>query len=151
MELLTESDIRNIILMKNKINLIKEDLSNFEIFSDLNTILNSLEKAPSSWKKECREELYVLEMIQDSIVDGSILRWQGNYKEDARKSILKLKKLNYIIINEYLKKSDPKISEKAIKIDPNWFVCPKCRDAWELNPLTPMIMCPSCNAILQTY
>jgi hypothetical protein len=43
---------------------------------------------------------------------------------------------------------DFSVKEKANTIDQNWFICPKCMDAWESNSIFGMVECPKCNTIM---
>jgi alpha-galactosidase len=36
-------------------------------------------------------------------------------------------------------------SQKAIKIDDSWLMCPICQDAWQQNGVYRMVRCPKCN------
>lgn len=73
MEVLTENDLRKIVLMKEKLAMLKKntlDLST--IICDLGGILNTLESISESWKDDFQEKVNILEIIYDSIEDGSI-------------------------------------------------------------------------------
>ncbi len=149
MSLLTQYDLRQIILIEKKLILFEEDKLNlFEIIGDLGGILNVLEFVPDSWKDDFQNEINNLEMIYISIEDGSISRWQRSYKEDMHHVISKLKKKVATILEEYLEKSDLNILEIAIEGDSNWFICPKCKDAWGSDSLKAMVICPNCECAL---
>src|SRR5207249_1352273 len=83
-------------------------------------------------------------MIHDSIEDGSILRWKGDFKEDLHKSISQLKSMVVSIVEEYLKNSDLSILETASSIGANWLICPKCNEGWESDSSKAMVICPKC-------
>ena len=83
MGLLTERELKQIILIKNKIFMFEKDkLDLFELICDLGSLLNELESVSEFWKDDFQTEVNALEIIHDSIEDGSISRWKGNYRED---------------------------------------------------------------------
>ena len=146
MGLLTEYDLRQIMLIENKISVFEKNKSHlFELICDLGGILNALECISESWKDAFQTELNVLEMIHDSIEDGSISRWRGNYREDIYNAVSKLKKMILSILEEYLGQPDSDVLESAIKGDSNWLICPKCNDAWKSDSLKAMVICPKCS------
>lgn len=143
---LTEHDIKQIVLIKNKIFMFEKDkLDLFELICDLGGLLNELESVSEFWKDDFQAEVNALEIIHDSIEDGSISRWKGNYREHMHDAISKLKKMAFSILEEYLGQSDSNISESAIEGDSNWLICPKCNDAWESDSLKAMVICPKCD------
>jgi hypothetical protein len=140
-----EYDLRQIILIEKKIALFENNrLDLFDLVGDLGDLLNALESVPDNWKNDFLSETNTLEMIYDSIEDSSISRWQGDFKEDIRKSVAKLKKIVASMLEEYLKISDPNIIESAIEAFSNWLICPKCNDAWESISPNAMVICPKC-------
>jgi hypothetical protein len=146
MGLLTEHDLKHIILIEKKLFLFEErKIDLFKIICDLNSLLHMLEFVSESWKDDFQAEINILEIIYDSIEDGSISRWEGNYKEDLYNTTSKLKKMTASILEEYLGKSDLNISESAIKGDSNWLICPKCNDGWETDSMKAMVLCPKCD------
>jgi len=146
---MTEYDLKQIRLIEKKICLFETSKLNlFDLVCDLRGLLNALESVADSWKDDFQAETNTLEIIHDSIEDGSISKWQGNFKEDLHKSVLKLKKMAISILEDYLKMPDPNISEHAIEADSNWLICPKCNDAWESNSLSAMVVCPKCECAL---
>lgn len=146
---LTEHDIKQIVLIKNKIFMFEKDkLDLFELICDLGGLLNELESVSEFWKDDFQAEVNALEIIYDSIEDGSISRWKGNYREDLHDAISKLKKMAFSILEEYLGQPDSNISESAIEGDSNWLICPKCNDAWESDSLKAMVICPKCHRAL---
>lgn len=145
---LNEYDLRQITLIDNMVFLFEnEKIGLFDLVNNLAWILNSLESVHNSWKDDFRTEINSLEMIQQSIDDGSISRWKGNFKEDIRNSIMDLKKMTSLLIRDYLAVSDPEISKSAIQAYANWFVCPICNDAWESNSQAAMVICPKCVSV----
>jgi hypothetical protein len=149
MILLNQYDLRQIILIEKKIILFEEGkLDLFEIIRDLGRLLNVLESVPNLWKDDFQNEINNLEMIYIGIEDGSVSRWKENYQEDMHHVLLKLKKMAGILLGEYLEKPDLNILETAIEEDSNWFICPKCKDAWESDSLKTMIICPNCECAL---
>ncbi|MBS0607616.1 MAG: hypothetical protein JSR57_11755 [Verrucomicrobia bacterium] len=56
--------------------------------------MHALESVPDSWKDDFQTQINALEMMHDSIEDGSISRRKGNYKEEIRHAIIKLKNNN---------------------------------------------------------
>lgn len=153
MSSLTEYDLRQILLIRSKIDLFKEKVNKpeenmlvfFELVSDLGGLLNALENVAEIWKSDAQNEVNALEIIYDSIQDGSIIKWKGNYKEDIHNAVSKLKMMTNTIIEEYLNKSDLNISENAIHGGANWLICPKCNDAWESDSIKAMVICPNCH------
>ncbi len=146
---LTEHDIKQIVLIKNKVFMFEKDKSDlFELICDLGGLLNELESVSEFWKDDFQAEVNALEIIHDSIEDGSISRWKGNYREDMHDAISKLKKMAFSILEEYLGQPDSNISESAIEGDSNWLICPKCNDAWESDSLKAMVICPKCDRAL---
>src|SRR6267154_641397 len=114
MRLLTEYDLKQIILIEKKICLFEENkLDLFEIVRDLGGLLNALESVSESWKDDFQGEINTLEMIHDSNEYGSITLWKGNYKEDMHNAISKLKNMTVSILEEYLEKSDLNVLESA--------------------------------------
>lgn len=104
MKPLTAYDAKQIILIENRIRLFEENkLDLFDLISDLGGILNALESVSDSWKDDFQAEINALEMIYDSIEDGSISRWRGNFKEDMHNAISALKKMTASVLEEYLK------------------------------------------------
>jgi len=149
MGLLTKHDLKQIILIEKKIFMFeKNKLDLFEIICDLGGLLNALESVSESWKDDFQSEVNALEIIHDSIEDGSISRWNGNYREDMHNALSKLKKMTLSILEEYLGQSDLNISESAIEGDSNWLICPNCNDAWENDSLKAMVICPKCDRAL---
>lgn len=146
MTTLNEYDLRQIKLIEKKIVLFEDNKMNlFDFVDDLIGILNAIESVADSWKNDFRVEINSLEMIQDSIEDGSITRWRGSFKEDIHKSVSKLKKMTTSLLEEYLKRSDPNVLDSAIEANFMWLMCPKCNDAWESNSLHAMVVCPKCD------
>lgn len=149
MELLTKYDLKQIMLIENKIFIFENrKIDLFELIRDLGGLLNALESVSKSWKDAFQAEVNALEVIHDSIEDGSISRWKGNHREDIHNAISKLQKMTLSILEEYLGQSDSNISERAIEGDPNWLICPKCNDAWESDSLKAMVICPKCDRAL---
>lgn len=149
MEFLNERDLRQIALIEKKIFMFEEaKLGLFKITRDLDGLLSELESVSESWKDDFQAEVNALEIIQDSIEDGSISRWEGSYEEDMHNAISKLKKMTFSILEEYLEQSDPNISETAIEGDSNWLICPKCSEAWESDSLKAMVICSKCGRAL---
>lgn len=146
MNVLNEYDLKQIKLIEKKIVLFENNkIELFDLVNDLSGLLNALESVADSWKDNFQAEINSLEMIQDSIEDGSISRWKGNVKEDIHKSVSALKKMTISLLEKYLKISDPNVLESAIEADSKWFMCPKCNDAWESNSLDGMVVCPKCD------
>ena len=91
--LLTEYDLKQITLIEKKNFMFeKNKLDLFELICDLGGLLNALESVSETWKDDFQAEVNALELIHDSIEDGSISRWKGNYREDMHDNISKLKK-----------------------------------------------------------
>jgi len=146
MGLLTEYDLKQIVLIEKKISLFEESkLDLFEIICDLSGILNALESVSESWKKDFQREVNTLEIIHDSIIDGSISRWNGDYQKDIYNALSKLKKMTVYILEEYLGQSDLSISVSAVEGDADWLICPNCNDAWKSNSMKAMVICPKCD------
>lgn len=149
MEFLTKYDLKQIMLIEKKIFMFEnKKIDLFELICDLGGLLNALESVSKSWKDAFQAEVNALEIIHDSIEDGSISRWKGNHREDIHNAISKLQKMTLSILEEYLGQSDSNISERAIEGDPNWLICPKCNDAWESDSLKAMVICPKCDRAL---
>ncbi|MBS0626065.1 MAG: hypothetical protein JSS32_08455 [Verrucomicrobia bacterium] len=149
MTTLTEYELRQILLIINKIHSFEKEKTNlFELICDLSGILNALEFKIKPYTDDFRKEINLLELIHDSIEDGSIFRWIGNYKEDMLNSISKLKAMTATILDEYLGLSDSNISESAILLESNWLMCQRCNDAWESDSLKAMVICPKCDRAL---
>ncbi len=146
MRSLTEHELKQIILIKNKILMFeKNKLDLFELICDLGGLLSELESVSEFLKDEFQAEVNALEIIHGSIEDGSISRWKGSYRDDMHNAISKLKKMTFSLLEEYLGQSDLSISESAIEGDFNWLICPKCNDAWESDSLKAMVICPKCD------
>ena len=146
MDRLSEYDLRQIRLIEMKIYLFEnKKMTLFDVFCDLGGLLNALESVSESWKDDFQVEVNSLEIIHDSIEDGSISRWKGNYREDIHNTISKLKKMTVSLLEEYMNHSDSSISENAIEGDANWIICPKCNDAWESDSLKAMVICSKCD------
>ena len=142
---LSEYDLKQIMLIQRKISLFENSkIDLVDLISDLGGLLSALESVPDVWKNDFQAETNTLEMIHDSIEDGSISKWQGNFKEDIHQSVSKLKNMTAFLMEEYLKKLDLNISESAIEAASNWFICPKCNDAWESISSSAMVVCPKC-------
>ena len=149
MELLTKYDLKQVMLIEKKIFIFEnKKIDLFKLICDLGGLLNALESVSKSWKDAFQAEVNALEIIHDSIEDGSISRWKGNHREDIHNAISKLQKMTLSILKEYLGQSDSNISERAIEGDPNWLICPKCNDAWESDSLKAMVICPKCDRAL---
>jgi hypothetical protein len=147
MSKLSKYDLRQISLIERKINTYlfeNRKLDLCDLVSGLGGLLNALESVPDAWKDAFQTEINTLEMLHNSIEDGSISKWRGNFKEDIQKSVSNLKNMTASIMEEYLKISDPNILETAIEASPNWLICPKCNDAWESVSLNAMVICPKC-------
>jgi hypothetical protein len=144
---LSAYDLRQFNLIKKKIELFENNrLDLFYLVNELGAFLNILESVPDAWEDDFRAQTNALELIHDSIEDGSIIKWNGNFKEDVYKSISKLKKMITFMIEEYLKTSDSNILESAVEADSNWLICPKCNDAWESDSRYVMVICPKCES-----
>ncbi len=144
---LNAHDLKQIKLIEKNIVLFENDrIDLFDLVNELIGLLNTLESVSFFWKDRFQIEINSLEMIQNSIEDGSISRWRGNFKEDIHKSISDLKKMITSLLAEYLKRSDPTVLESAIEADPNWLMCPKCIDAWESSSREVMVVCPKCES-----
>lgn len=149
MNALNKFDLKQIRLIEKKIDLFKNNNINlFTLVCDLNSLLNALENVPNYWKSDFQSEINTLELINDSIEDGSISRWNGNFKEDMNKSVSKLKNMAFSIINDYFKTPDSNILEIAIEASSDWLICPKCNDAWKSHSRHAMVDCPKCNNIM---
>ncbi|MBI3901102.1 MAG: hypothetical protein HY324_03000 [Chlamydiia bacterium] len=143
---MNEYDLKQIKLIEKKIVLFENNKTElFDLINDLNGLLNAIESVADSWKDDFQAEINSLEMIQDSIEDGSISRWKENFKEDIYKSISALKNMTCSLLEKYLKISDPNVLESVIEINSKWLMCPKCNDAWESNSLDAMVVCPKCD------
>lgn len=148
MTALSNFDLRQIRLIKKNLLLFEgKKIDLFELIKELNTILNALEKISDSWKTDFQSKINFLELIHDSIEDGSISRWKGNFKEDLDKTVLGLKQMISILVDEYLKMPDSKITETAIQGDSKWLICPHCNDAWESISSDAMVICPKCEHV----
>ena len=148
MTALSNFDLRQIRLIEKKLLLFEgKKIDLFELIKELNTILNALEKISDSWKADFQSKINFLELIHDSIEDGSISRWKGNVKEDLDKTILGLKQMIFILVDEYLKMPDYRITETAIQGDSKWLICPHCNDAWESISSDAMVICPKCEHV----
>ncbi len=142
-------DLRQLRLMENKISLFVEgSLSLFSLVCDLSGLLQALETVPETWKDNVRDEVNSLEYIQDSIEDGSIVRWKGDYKAEIDGSIFTISKLVTSLRDEYLKKADPNVLETATVALSSWLVCPDCNHAWESDSKYQMIICSNCESVL---
>ena len=149
MNSLTSYDLKQIILIRKRIELFEnEKLDLFDFISDLSGLLNAMTSVNEFWRNNFQTLINTLEIIHDSIEDGSISRWQGNYKEDMRNAISKLNKMTTCLLEEYLKKPDPNILERAIEEGSNWLICPKCHNAWKSSSLLAMVICPNCMCAL---
>lgn len=145
---LSNFDWRQIRLIEHKLALFeskKIDLS--ECIKELNVALHALENIPASWKADFQSKINFLEIIHDSIEDGSISKWKGNVKEDLNKTVVSLKQMVSILLNEYLKIPDFRVTEIAIEGDTKWLICPNCNDAWESTSSDAMVVCPKCEHI----
>lgn len=145
MNTLSKYDLKQIRLIKKKINLFENNkLDLFDFVNDLSGLLNALESVSDDWRNDFQNKINILEMIHDSIEDGSISKWKGNFKQDIHKAVSKLKNMVASIIEKYLKILDPNIIESAIAAASNWLICPNCNDAWESNSSNAMVICPKC-------
>lgn len=148
MTFLTKFDWRQVKLIEKKLSLFEgEKIDLFELIKELNAILNALENMSDSWKADFQSKINFLEIIYDSIEDGSISRWKGNFKEDLDKTVLDLKSMVSILVDEYLKMPDSSITETAIEVDSKWLICPNCNDAWESISSDAMAVCPKCEHV----
>lgn len=148
MAALSNFDLRQIGLIEKKLMLFEgKKIDLFELIKELNAILNALENISDSWKADFQSKFNFLELIHDSIEDGSISRWEGNFKEDLDKTVLGLKQMVSILMDEYLKMPDSRITETAIQGDSQWLICPHCNDAWESISSDAMVICPKCEHV----
>jgi len=142
---LSKFDLIQIKLIEKKLSLFEsKKIDLFELIKELNSILNALENISDSWKADFQSKINCLEIIHDSIEDGSISRWKGDFKDDLDKIVLDLKLMISILVDGYLKISDSKITETAIEVDSKWLICPHCNDAWESTSSDEMVICPKC-------
>jgi len=149
MNTLSISYLKQVSFIINKIGLFElNKLDLYDLVCDLIGLLNVLESVPNTWIDGLRSAINTLELIHDSIEDGSISRWKGNFKEDLNKSVSKLKSMSTSMIEEYLKKTDPNIIENAIEASSTWLMCPECNDAWESRSRHAMVICPKCECAL---
>jgi hypothetical protein len=145
---MNQYDLKQVRLIEKKIDLFENNrIDLFDLVNDLNGLLKVLESVADSWKDEFQTAINSLEIIRDSIEDGSIFRWKGDFKEDIHVLVLELKKMTKSLLEEYLKISDPSVLKTAIEANSNWLICPKCNDAWELDSLYAMVVCPKCDSI----
>jgi len=94
MSALSNYDLRQMLLIENTISMFENhSLSLSDLVHKLNGISNALESVDNDWKDHFRIENNILEIINDSIEDGSISRWEGDYKISLLKTIEKLKNL----------------------------------------------------------
>ncbi len=148
MTTLSSFDVRQIRLIEKKLILFEgKKINLFELVADLNAILNVLENISASWKADFQSKINSLELINDGIEDSSISRWKGNFEEDLYKTFLDLKRMVFILLDEYLKIPDSKITETAIQGDSEWLICPHCSDAWKLISFNAMVICPKCERV----
>ena len=142
---LSKHDLRQLRLMEKKIYQFEHKKINlFELVGDLRTILNALETVNGTWKDDFQEEINTLEIISDSIEDGSISKLKEDPGKFFHDSTSKLKKMATLLLEKYLKIPDPSILEKAIILDTQWLMCPKCTDAWDSISKDAMVICPKC-------
>ena len=83
-----------------KIKGLNKEIDLFYFIGDLKGLLNALESIDRPWKDDFQSEINILEMLHDSIEDGSISKWKGDPKEDMDKSIAKLKNITTTLIEE---------------------------------------------------
>ncbi|MCP5504355.1 MAG: hypothetical protein H7A41_04295 [Chlamydiales bacterium] len=145
---LNQYDWRQIKLIENKLILFENKKINLlSLVGDLEGLLHTLETVTDSWKDSFQSEINSLEVICDSIEDGAISRWKGNYKEELHKSIFILKKMARSLLEVYLKTSDPNVLEVAIEGDSKSLICPHCNNIWELISSDAMVVCPKCEYV----
>jgi hypothetical protein len=145
---LSKFDWRQIRLIEKKLLLFEgKKIDLFELIKELNAILNALENISDSWKADFQSKINFLEIIHDSIEDGAISRWKGNFEEDLDKTVVSLKQMVSILLDEYLKIPDSRITEIAIEGDPTWLICPNCNDAWKSISSDAMVICPKCEHV----
>jgi len=146
MMIISEYDLRQIRLIKKKINLFEnKEIGLSGLVCDLRGLLCAIESADESWKDSILTEINRLELVHDSIEDRSILKWKEDAKNVVRESILTLKKMISLLFEAYLRLPDPTITESAVVINTHWLMCPKCADTWESNSTNAMVICPNCN------
>jgi hypothetical protein len=146
---LTEFELKIILSIQDSID--HFEVNKIDLYGLINALeggANMLESVSAPWKDSFQAEINTLEMIHDSIEDGSISRWKGSYKEDLYTAVRKLKKLSVSLIEEYLERSDSNVLESALEADSNWFICPKCNDAWKSSSLQSMVICIKCHSPL---
>jgi hypothetical protein len=149
MHKLTEFDLKQIKLIEKKIGLFENNrLDLFDLISDLSGLLDVLESIDNHWKDDFKIEINTLELIHDSIEDGSISKWRGDFQKDIHESVLKLKNKVASIQAEHLNVTDPAILEFAIDTNFSWLICPKCLEAWESTSSYAMVVCSHCECIL---
>ena len=141
-------DWKHIRLIEKKLLMFKENkIDLFDFINSSNLILNSIEGLSVNLRNSFQSKINFLEIINDSIEDGSISRWRGDFEEDLDKTVEDLKKMISRLREDYLKIPDPKITEIATEGDSKWLICPSCSDAWESESSDAMVICPNCEYI----
>ena len=145
MKLLSTSELRSIKLMQEAFDLFRhEKIDLFDLINNLIGLSNTLESPNSHWKDAFRSEINTLEMLYDSMQDGSVSNWKGDPKEDMNTSILKLKDMLTSLIKEHLNSVDLNSLEIIRLESSNWIICPKCQNSWKLDFPVSIEFCPKC-------
>ncbi|MBS0584968.1 MAG: hypothetical protein JSR76_01540 [Verrucomicrobia bacterium] len=146
---LKQRDLRLLRLIQKRVSLFASDrLHLYDLVSELSGLLNTLESLSESWKGSFQTEINGLELIYDSIEDGSISRWIGDFKKDIKESLLQIEKIVSSVIEQYLILSDPNVLETAVEASSGWLMCPTCQEAWETTSIDAMVICPKCDQAL---
>lgn len=148
MNSLSQYNLRQILLIKKNIILFENNkIDLFEFVCNMRGLLNALEAIEDGWKDDFQDEINTLEIVNDSIKDGSISRLGEVPEKVVCKSVCQIKNIILYVLEHYLCFPDPNILESAILINDGWLMCPKCNDAWESNSSKPMVVCPNCECV----
>ncbi len=145
----TNYNLRQLKLMEDKISLYEQSkIGFFHLVVELKAIFNVLTFTDEKWSDHLQAEINMLELVQQSIDDGSINRWRENPSDTIENSLKSLKMLIFQKFEIFLNTFDVSIIEKAMDIDSNLIMCPNCQEVWQIFITSPMVVCPTCLSLL---
>lgn len=136
-------------MLESLIDFEKKKIDLNSLLSNLNFLYNVIDPSDIDFKKKYFNEMEALEIINAiSIVNNTEKEDQKEQELLINQAIQNLKKTINLILEDYEKKPDLNVFEKAVHISSDWLMCPKCTETWESHSVYAMVICPACDSAL---